>query len=202
MKTIKLPTNAYCILSENLYDKLCADMKNLLGDGDEQILAERVISSREPQWKLPDELWISLAECSKDIKTDVLFELCIRVSDILSDIGGSFEDSRQMELFLSVPDESFIYFKRMNGILLIRLAANGYSLGNNKIVQFVRHGHPAFEKLRERIQIDEIPDVYGPPPEIYEPYDGKWDKFGEIGLLYGPPPKIYEIEDDDSNDPE
>jgi len=126
-------TGVYCLLGD-FYDKTYTAIKNKYGDGENQLLAERVPGYGYLQWELPGNGWKKLTDCDPLMAAEVRKELASKKDIIRKGLGN---DNDLAEKILSVPEESYIFYKPSeSGKLLIRLTAWGYKYpeiveGNN-----------------------------------------------------------------------
>ena len=112
-----------CLIGDD-YDRVYATLRKQLGEGDEQLFTERTPGHEYLQWELPGDGWVSLSDADPIMLQEVKSELLRRQQSVVSRFGANQEMAQRV---LSVPDNSFIYYKAdENGHLVIRLAAWGY----------------------------------------------------------------------------
>lgn len=112
-----------CLVGDD-YDRVYAALKKELHDEDEQLFSERIPGHEYLQWELPGEGWMPLSEGDPLMAQEVRQELLKRKQSISHRFGRNQE---MAERILSVPDDSYVYYKAdTDGHLLIRLTAWGY----------------------------------------------------------------------------
>ncbi|MCH5328698.1 MAG: hypothetical protein J1E02_06730 [Coprobacter sp.] len=113
----------YCLIGDD-YSRVYATLKKQFGEGEEQLFTERTPGHEYLQWELPGDGWKPLSESDPLMSQEVRRELRRRQEAVSLRFGNNQE---MAERVLSVPDDSFIYYKPDDsGRLLIRLTAWGY----------------------------------------------------------------------------
>lgn len=116
-------SGVYCLLGDD-YGKVYTALKKQFGDGEEQLFTERTPGHDYLQWELPGEGWTSLSGSDPLMSQEVRKELQNRCQAISRKFGNNQATAQRI---LSVPDDSYIYYKAdESGHLIIRLTAWGY----------------------------------------------------------------------------
>ncbi len=116
-------SGVYCLLGDD-YGKVYTALKKQFGDGEEQLFTERTPGHDYLQWELPGEGWTALSNSDPLMSQEVRKELQNRCQAISRKFGNNQATAQRI---LSVPDDSYIYYKAdESGRLIIRLTAWGY----------------------------------------------------------------------------
>ena len=145
-----------CLIGDD-YNRVYSALKKQLTDDNAQLFTERTPGHEYLQWELPGDGWMPLSEGDPLLSQNVRNELHRKKQSIIQ----QFENNKEMaQRILSVPDDSYVYYKISDdGHLLIRLTAWGY-------------------KYPERISADPMTGKHTPKGEnehvrIYIVYDKK-----------------------------
>lgn len=140
-----------CLVGDD-YDRVYTALRSQLSDDDAQLFTERIPGHAYLQWELPGEGWVSLSEGDPLFSQEVKQEVFRKKQNIIQRFGKNQEIAQKI---LSVPDDSFIYYKPDgNGKLLVKLTAWGYRYPERVGVGGATGKHkPKGETEHVRIQI-------------------------------------------------
>lgn len=120
---IKIKSAGVTCLVGDAYDQVYTAVRNQLED-EAELFTERIPGNDYLQWELPGDGWISLSEGDPLFSQEVKQEVLRKKQNIIQRFGTNQEMAQKI---LSVPDDSYIYYKLDdNGKLRIRLTAWGY----------------------------------------------------------------------------
>ena len=121
---IKAAEVACLIDGKEAYEKIYNSLKASLPTDEEMIFAERSSGYGFLQWELPEEGWVSLDQSDPIQAIEVRQELERRIGYVRTKFG---DNQNMANKILTYPDESYVFFKRMdNGKLHILITAWGY----------------------------------------------------------------------------
>lgn len=137
------------------YDRIYNSLKGRLTQPEEQLFTERTPGHEYLQWDLPEEDWTSLTKADPLMESQVKAELEKRKQKIISYFSNNLILADKI---LSVPDDSYVYFKVDDkGWLDIKLTAWGYKFPE-RVGTGAAIGHVAGKQKKIPVKIKIISD--------------------------------------------
>lgn len=137
-----------CLLGDD-YERVYAALKKQLAPEEGVLFSGRTPGFEYLQWELPGEGWESLAEA------DPLVAIAVRnrYNSLCDNIRNRFATNKSLvDRILTLPDESYIYYRNTAGGFEVRLTAWGYKYPE-RILASDTSGEVDPEKTSEKIRI-------------------------------------------------
>lgn len=141
-------SGVYCLLGDD-YERVYAALKKQLSPEEGVMFSGRTPGFEYLQWELPGEGWESLAEA------DPLVAIAVRnrYNSLCDNIRNRFVTNKPLvDRILTIPDDSYIYYRNTAGGFEIRLTAWGYKYPE-RILASDTSGEVDPEKATEKIRI-------------------------------------------------